>query len=388
MYIHKQGKERRKEPRFNINMQASIQPERPEDSRLCRATLENISLHGLRSNTDELLSSGQEVLVKYTHAQSGREVMLFGRIKWLVRDKKKYKAGIELYQKNVCNLTLEQASTLPSLPLAPNSLSWPYTNSLQTPPDWQDYYQSELYWGYFFKTFQDHIQKNLILISSSLNMSITHLESILHRVAKSSYSPMQKNQLQHHLGLLERANLQLMQLVKLFQILQEENISNARAMRENKPELISMGAQLKKRVDSFQEKLNCLAKTEDKKIVFQQESTSLRSGSLWRINYGLDFLLLHSYQFILFENASCINIKIMEKEGNIYIEIIHDGSGIFSGDKKEVILNKKQTIKENIHIRDKLNIVWFYHILDYLKELNASIFVKSDSGSNVIILRM
>ncbi len=388
MFNHKQGRERRKEPRFYIKLQASIQPDCSGDRRLCRATLDNISLHGMSSYTDEHLTTGQEILVKYTHAQSGREVMLSGRIRWLVQEKNKFKAGIELYQKNVCSLTLEQASTLPSLPpTAPNS-SWQYRNNLLPFPGWQDCYQSELYWGYFFKTFQDHIQRNLILISSNLNMSITHLESILHSITKNSSSTPNKNQLNHLPGMMEKANFQLMQLVKLFQMLQEENIANARAIQESKPEIICISDQLKKRVNSFQEKIECMLKHQDIKIFLHQKSTSLRKCTLWRINYGIDFLIMHAYHFIFFENANYIDINILDQDEHTYIEIKHDGSSIFSEENKELILNHNQTIKDDINMKDRLNIVWFYLILDYLSELNASILIKSDPGNNIIVVRI
>lgn len=388
MHVLQKQREKRKEPRFAVNMQLNIHPDQPGSKPTLSATADDISLHGLGTWTEEQLSPGQEVLVKYTHAQSGREVIRSGRIRWQESGLKKSRVGIELHQKNICTLNLEQASKcslIPAEPLAPH-----FSLQGKVPPSSvrADLFQFEIFWGLLFKTFQDPLQKNLVYISSNINLGRTHLENEMHKVMKNEILHDFSSKLTYALSFLEKANSRILKLANLFRMMQEENICMGRSCMENLPGDIDMNQQLGKRFDSFQEKIDSLMISNGKKMRLYQDHTSMRTGTIWRINYGLDFLLLYCYQFLLLEHANQLNIRIREAQGTIYLEIRHDGSGILAGDNKEVTLNNTCISKNSIHPRDKTHILWFYHILGFFRELDATIRIKSDPGNNLVVLKV
>jgi len=389
MQTQKNHIEKRREPRFSLSMPAYITPivSNRTKTKTYRATIEDISLHGLKSSTKALLHPGQEVNISYLHLQTGQRTNVDGCIRWQVPGPRKYRLGIELYKKNVCSLTLEQATSSLSPAISMNR-HWSGLESPAAKSKWPGNFHFEYYWGLFLKTFQRVIGKNLIHLSSNYSLGSAHLEKVLQDMDQDPPDLEITQKLQDISIILGHANSGLFKLVSLFQIMTEENIYKNRACLENLHQKIDLGTQLEERVDSFRKKLDCLDSPPEDRLFLESINTGMFRGSLWSVNYGLDYLILYAYQFVLSGKAAWIKIRANRNQELVLLDFEHNGSAILSKDHKEILLRPDQTPEENLQPSDRRHLNWLQHVLFFFNEFNPAILVKSSPGNNLISLRL
>ena len=100
---------------------------------------------------------------------------------------------------------------------------------------------------------------------------------------------------------------------------------------------------------------------------------------------SLDFLLLYSYQSILFGNCTKITVQSMIKNQTIQIDFFNNGSKILEED--DIVINRINCdFVDQLTDRDMKNILGLYYSLFPLEKYKASIVVHSESGNNFVSL--
>lgn len=393
MYCSSNNIEKRKEPRFRLSILASIIPQANITSgRAFAAEIEDISPHGINFSTKNYLQSGQDVEVCYLHSENGRQIRLFGRIKWQMIKNEKYKLGIELYHRNNADLTLKQPCLAgshlePAINL--NSLlsnPGPNHGSIEEKTAYPATFPNELFWGLFLKTFQKEFEKNLIHLSADYFLSSAYLEKILHNLSLNTVSHELATEIESTLNLLRKANTGFLKLTNIFKFMLEESITNNWETQKNSLQKIDLNRLLEDRIDSFKQKLNCLTIPEQNQFFRKEAKVKQIIGSTWKINIGLDLLLLHSYQMLLVKNAKMIEIDLKDHQGIIQMEFKNDGSGIFSGEHAQFVLKLNQSNFGKMNFSDISQLAWLQYTLYFFIEFNPAIIVKSNSGNNLITL--
>jgi len=386
MHIPRKNIEKRKEPRFGLSILCFIIPQANITSgKALTAKIEDISLHGLKSSIKNNLQPGQDVEVCYVHAESGQKIRLLGRIKWRLPGHEKYKLGIELYHKNSTCLTLYQDCSylLQSLALNPSSSNPGPRENTSHPAA----FQNELFWGLFLKTFQKMFEDNLIHLSSEFFLSSAYLEKILQDMSLKTIPQELANKIEGTLSILQKANNDFLKFINIFQIMLEESIFKKRAVQENTHQKIDLNILLEQRIKSFKHKLDCLMIPEQNQFFRKGAKVKKIIGSAWKINIGLDLLLLHSYQVLLVRNATRIGINLNDHQDTIQLDFENDGSGIFCGECEQLILKLNQDINcEGLRTSDMTQLAWLQYALCFFKEFNPVIIVKNNSGNNVVSL--
>jgi hypothetical protein len=379
--------EKRKEPRFGITLKARIDHDFPCQEKSCEATIEDISLYGVKSITGTYLTPGQKVWISYSHTpEAEKDKILQGRVKWCGNGNNRYRLGIELFDKNCCSLSLEQASNCLK-PLPQETMPAPEVQTLlKFFP--QDLFHFELVWGLKFLTFQETLQDKLSRLTFNIYQSAAHLENILEESRIKTLSREELEQLNSTQSQLSRSALGFQRLVNLFRMMRAENIQTARQRHENLPEIIELDKRIQDRLKVFQEKLEYMMIPGKNSITVQSNKTSLFAGSAWRIDQGLDLMLLHSYQFLLFGNAKRVHIRLWQEKELLGIDFHHNGSGFMSRNEKQLVLRLDQDMGLCFQPGDKRQMAWLYYVLFFFREFDPSIIMRSEPGNNLVSLRL
>lgn len=163
---------------------------------------------------------------------------------------------------------------------------------------------------------------------------------------------------------------------------------------------------LKKKHDVDMAKSEChidLTRIIEDKINFLQDITIKLTNRKCKINYlpkkdlplvygqysdfaqSVDFLLLYSYQSILFGNCTEITVQSMIKNQTIRIDFFNDGSKIL--EKDDIVIDRINCdFVDQLTKRNVKNILGLYYSLVPLEKYKASIVVHSESGNNIISL--
>jgi hypothetical protein len=379
--------EKRKEPRFGITLKARIDHDFPCQGKSCEATIEDISLYGVKSITGTYLTPGQKVWISYSDSPgAGKDKILQGRVKWCGNGNQKYRLGIELFDKNCCSLSLEQASKC----LKPPSEKTMPAPEVQTLLKYfpQGLFHFELVWGLIFLTFQKNLQDKLSRLTFNIYQSSAHLKDILEKSPTRTLSGEDLEKLSATQSKLSRTALGFEKLVSLFRMMRAENMQSARQRHENLPGIIELDKRTLGRLKVFQEKLDYMMIPGKNSITLQSSKTGLFPGSAWRIDHGLDLLLLHSYQFVLFGNAARVNITLRQERESLRIDLFNDGSGILSRNEKKLLLRPDQGMELCLQPQDSRQIAWLRYVLYFFKEFEPSITLRSEPGNNLVSLKL
>jgi len=163
---------------------------------------------------------------------------------------------------------------------------------------------------------------------------------------------------------------------------------------------------LKEKHDADMAKSEChidLNRIIEDKINFLQDITIKLTNKKCNINYlpkkdlplidgqysdfaqSMDFLLLYSYQSILFGNCTEITVQSMIQNQTIRIDFFNNGSKILKEDDT-VIDRIDCDFVDQLTNRDMNNILGLYYSLVPLEKYKATIVVHSESGNNIISL--
>ncbi len=389
--------EKRKEPRFSLSLPALISVVQDQENNIYNiheVIIEDMSLHGMKSISSEPIPPGEAVQVSYISTQNSQEILLPGRIQWQHQEAKKYTAGIELYQQNIYLLSLEEISH--------NILAEMkgYQESTSTPRGADvlcaDYFHSELFKGILYKTFHESLAKQMNHISWDLNLCVEYLENLLNNSSDKLSKPKIPQDKQQVLTGITRAKINFLNMVNLFQSMHEEDILSARNRIENAYESICLDKQIQHRVLAIRNKLNCLDCLNGEKFNLQVAKTNNITSSVWRVNFGLDFLLLYACQFVLLGKSSNIDMLLSEQKGNILLDIKDNGAGILMTAHPELMLNTNKEILvsstkssiNDMHFWDQRQMCWLHHILMFFKEFSPTFLLRNNPGNNLLSLRL
>jgi hypothetical protein len=252
----------------------------------------------------------------------------------------------------------------------------------------QDLFHFELVWGLKFLTFQETLQDKLSRLTFNIYQSAAHLENILEESRIKTLSREELEQLNSTQSQLSQSALGFQRLVNLFRMMRAENIQTARQRHENLPEIIELDKRIQDRLKVFQEKLEYMMIPGKNSITVQSNKTSLFAGSAWRIDQGLDLMLLHSYQFMLFGNAKRVHIRLWQEKELLGIDFHHNGSGFLSRNEKQLVLRPDQDMGLCFQPGDKRQLAWLYYVLFFFREFDPSIIMRSEPGNNLVSLRL
>ena len=376
--------EKRKERRFDLEIFASVSF-RKKSVVIQDAKIEDISLHGLKFITENYLEPGKNVEISYLNNKNGKITRILGCIKWQYLDNNKYKNGIELFHSNTCWLFMDQKEpSTPEHDTDSNQSEINNKNNFEKNYTWPGFH-FELYWGLFLKTFLREIEYNLVRISSDYSLSSVFLEKILHDFPEMTLPAEVSQNIQAATNTVQKANNDLSKITTLFQIMVEENISKNREASDSAHQEIDLNKLLDERLNSLKKKSDWLMPQKQSMILHEPAVARKIFGQTWKIGFGVDFLLLHSCQFLLYKKASSLNLNLRDDKRLIILELKNNGSGMLYGEQ-EVVLRLDKDISDNLRASDRRQLTWLQYTLIFFHEYNPTIKIKSVSGKNNISL--
>ncbi len=372
--------EKRREYRIPLAIQATFF--RTNMTGSFKGCIENISPNGALANVATCLPKDTSVKLFFDLPETGKRIETEGAVRWYKKNGT-CRLGIAFQKKISINLSLYKkvARFYPE----PQSM-------IKTSADYSakrmDLLQQSImasqhltYWGAMSMIFSESINILFSQLAGQLELSLLRFEKFYEQMEKFPVDPQLKSRAGEAISALELVSGKFNKTAIVF-------------------------GSLKKKHDADMAKSEChidLTRIIENKINFLQDITIKLNNKKCKINYlpkkelpllygrysdfaqSMDFLLLYSYQSILFGNCTEIEVQSMIKNQTIRIDFLNDGSKIL--EKDDIVINRINCdFVDQLTERDVKNILGLYYSLIPLEKYKASIVVHSESGNNIVSL--
>jgi hypothetical protein len=366
---------------YRIPLAIPVTFSRANMTRPFKGYIENISSNGALARIATSLP--KETFLKLLFKVPGTEerVETEGTVTWCKKNRT-CRLGIEFQEKLCFNLPLHEVARL-----YPRSM-------IKTSTDYSDK-QSDLlqksiiafqhltYWGILSWTFSKPIHRLFSQLTGQLGLSLLRFEKFYKQMEKFPADPKLKSKTREAISALELVSGKFNEIAIAFGSLKEKHYVDLAKSKCH----IDLNRMIEDKINSLQDitiklttkkcNINYLPK-EDLPLVYGQYSDFAQS---------MDFLLLNSYQSILFGNCTGITVQSMLKNQTMRIDFFNDGSKIFEEDDI-MIDHTNGGFVDQLAPRDVKNILGLYYSLLPLKKYKACIVVHSESGNNIVSLRI
>ncbi|MCF8039841.1 MAG: PilZ domain-containing protein [Desulfohalobiaceae bacterium] len=373
--------EKRKEPRFPFYLPVQMQRERKGAQQQIVGTIKNVSMNGFRAFSQTWLAEGERIVCTFDVPETREKTRNEGIIKWCF-NKDQHHFGVELLEKHSVALPLQRL-TESFFRLKPTTPDW---NEAQIPDlsSLQKRFYSEIFCGMLFRFFNKPLQSHLIGLSSELGLKIFYLNKIQTRISDLSLDKKESDHLYGLTNTLNRTSQALDRVVLLFQLLFKNPI---RETHEEFPEVIKLDELLTERIKNFKDILDTAMLRSEKDIKAEPLEVPVIFGHRWSIAMSIDFLLLYTYQSILFYGATQIKIELDKKDNNIVIGFANDGSKIYEMEKINIRADATH-IGENLKPKDRKKLTILRYVMDLYKPINTNLTLYNQSGNNLLLLKI
>jgi len=384
MHYHHQN-DKREEFRFPLSIPAGIMTSSKQDQKPVNARIEDVSLFGIKSCSKVYFEPGSRVSVFCEQFNGNNEKELKGEVKWCKGNDSSYYLGIKMFQQNNLKLSLNQINR--TLNKSRSISEKPFPVYKQTENIIPAVFSPELYWGLMFKTFRHELHKIILQLSSDLSLNTAQVEITLKSAPQGNAIHKQLSKAVKSTKKLNHSLDKIFELAKIFQCLDQHKLDLSRQIQEDKKSIINPEKLLKNRVNAFQKQLKCLEYTKDTFVSLEGSSTSNLYGLAWKVEIGLDILLLYLYQSLIFGNGNTLKINLAEDLKGVDIEFHHNGSALLPGKEKHFTftLNENES-SENPDILLKLT--WLKFALSFFDEHKPVLRIFSEHGNNLVLLTL
>ena len=344
--------------------------------------LENISQNGALVSLDREIPTEAPVSIAYHVQYQPEAVTNFGHVRWSACQSGKHQIGIEMTDINNIRLPLEQINNYIShIDKVYNHQHDTYQTCLSESSSYD--FAFEIYWGMFFWTFKEMLHYQLSNLAHDLNIGLFYIEELKNDFENNKEDTIQSLRCKDILNKGETVISKVKNLCSIFKIMQEEY---AKRNQDPLPQIINLDTFLSDRINSFKCKLDTLLKVDDNVFNYQSKYPIELIGNGASLSKGIDFLLLFSYQFVIFQNAKSIQINMSTNDEGICIDFINDGSQALY--QKFIEINNEQSDNLDCHPKDKIYLAWINLAMKFFSSYNAKLLLINESGKNIMSLRL
>ena len=346
-----------------------------------KGRIENISSNGILAGVATSLPKETFLNLFFEVPGTGERIEIGGRVKWCAKNGT-CRLGIEFQEKVSFNLPLYEVAKLYSRSMIKTSTD--YADKQRDLPE-KSIMVSQLltYWGALFWTFSKPINRLFSQLSGQLGLSLLRFEKFYRQMEKFPADPELKSKAREAISALELVSGTFNEAGSVFRLLKEKQYADPSESKHH----IDINRMIEDKINSFQDirkkltnrkcNISFLPK-EDLPLVYGQDSDFVQS---------MDSLLLYSYQPILSGNCTEITVQSMVKNQTIQIDFFNNGSKIFEED--DIVIDRiNSNFLDQLPQRDVKNILGLYYLLVPLKKYKACIVVHSESGNNIVSLRI
>ncbi|MDL1963347.1 MAG: PilZ domain-containing protein [Deltaproteobacteria bacterium] len=342
--------------------------------------LENISPNGALANIATFLPKSTSLKLFFDVPETGERVETEGAVRWCKKNGT-CRLGMEFQKKISVNLLYEAARFYPE----PQSM-------IKTSVDYSDKRMDLLqqsiidsqhltYWGAMSMIFSESIKILFFQFAGQLELSILRFEKFYRHMEKFSVDPELKTRAGEAISALELVSGKFNKTAIVFGSLKEKyDADMAKSERH-----IDLTRIIEDKINFLQDITIKLTNRKCKINYLPKKDLPLVYGQYSDFAQSMDFLLLYSYQSILFGNCTEITVQSMLKNQTIRIDFFNDGSKILKED--DIVINSINCdFVDQLSKRDVKNILGLYYSLIPLEKYKASIVVHSESGNNIVSL--
>lgn len=371
--------EKRREYRVPLAMPITFLKD--DMTRPFKGHIENISSNGTLARIATSLPKETFLKLFFEVPGTGERVDTGGTVRWCKKNGASH-LGIEFQEKVSFNLPLSEVAGL-----YPRSM-------IKTPTDYSDKQRDLLqkniiasqpltYWGALFWTFSGPIHRLFSQLSGQLGLSLLRFEKFYRQMEKFPADPELKSKAREAISALEFVSGKFNETGSVFRLLKEKQYADPVKSKRH----IDINRMIEDKINSLQDITIKLTNMKCNINYLPQEDLPLVYGQYSDFAQSMNFLLLYSYQSILFGNCTGITVQSIAKNQTIHIDFFNDGSKIFEED--DIVIDRiNSDFVDQLTQRDVNNILGLYYSLVPLKKYNACIVVHSESGNNIVSLRI
>lgn len=384
-YAYNHSYDKRKELRFPLSAPAVISAITKREQKTAKARIEDVSLFGIKSSSNAYFEPGSRVSVLYEQLNGNNGKDLQGEVKWCEKKNSFYYLGIKMFQQNNPKLSLTQLNVLLSkLYSASDSSSSTDKKIKDIIPE---VLSPELYWGLMFKTFRHELQKTILQLSSELSLNSAQVEIILKNTSQEDSVQKRLSDAIQNTKKLNRSLDKIFELAALFNRMDQEKLDMSRQIQEGRKEIIDLQMTSIKRVNAFKKQLKSLESNRDTVVSFENSVASNLYGLGWKIELGLDIMILYLYQSLIFGNGNHLRVNLDEDSEGINLEFHHNGSAMLPGQEKYFLFNPHDN-KPNTNSDFLLKLTWLGYALSFFDEHKPLLRIFSEHGNNLVLLTL
>ena len=343
--------------------------------------IENISSNGALARAATFLPKETFLKLFFEVPGKGERVETGGTVRWCKKNGTCH-LGIEFQDKVSFNLPLYEVAGL--YPRGMIKTSTDYSDNQR------DLLQKNIiasqaltYWGALFWTFSEPIHRLFSQLSGQLGLSLLRFEKFYRQMEKFPADPEFKSKAREAISALELVSGKFNETATVFGSLKEKQYADPAKSKRH----IDLNRMIEDKINSLQDITIKLTNMKCNINYLPKEDLPLVYGQYSDFAQSMDFLLLYSYQSILFGNCTGITVQSIVKNQTIRIDFFNDGSKIFEED--DIVIDRiNSDFVDQLTQRDVKNILGLYYSLVPLKKYKACIVVHSESGNNIVSLRI
>ena len=342
--------------------------------------IENISSHGALARVANYLPKETLLKLFFEVPETGERVETRGAVRWY-KKKEPCHLGIEFQDKISFNLPLKEARLYSR---ATTSMPAEYSDNRR------DLLQQSIiafqhltYWEALSCTFSEPIHRLFSQLTGQLGLSLLRFEKFYSQMEKFPTDPKLKSKTREAISELELVTGKFTEIATVFGSLKRKHYADLAKSKHH----IDLNRMIKDKINSLKDITIKLINKKCNIYYLPNEDLPSVYGQYSDFAQTIDFFLLYSYQSILFSNCTGITVQSMVKYQTIRIDFFNDGSKMFEED--EIVIDHiNSDFVDQLTPRNVKNILGLYCSLVPLKKYNACIVVLSESGNNIVSLRI
>ena len=343
--------------------------------------INNINSYGAFAQVAKPIPKDTSLKLFFKVPETLEQVESGGTVRWC-KGTKPYCLGIEFREKVSFNLPLYHVAKLCS------------QSPTKAPTDYSDTERELLlksikelqyltYWGDLLRTFSMPIQTLFSQLAGQIGLSSFRFEKFYRQMEGFWADPKLKCTVEEGITALVPVSGKFNEIASVFELLRERRYMEL--IKSKCP--INLNHLIMDKINFFQDIEMRLTDKKCNMNYLPGEDLPLVYGQYSDFAQLIDFLVLYSYQFILFGNCTEITVQSRVRNNTIQLNFFNDGTKIF--EKAHIVIDHiNGDFVDQLTERDVKNISKLYYSLIPLKKYNAYIVVNSESGNNIVSLRI
>ncbi len=372
--------EKRREYRIPLAIPATFSSTNVKGS--FKGCIENISPNGALANVTACLSKNTSLKLFFDVPETGERVETEGAVRWYKKNGT-CRLGILFQKKLSINPSLyKKAARFYPEPQSMIKMSAGYSDKRM------DLLQKSItasqhltYLGAISLIFSESINILFSQLAGQLGLSLLRFEKLYKQMEKFPVDPELKTRAGDAISALDFVSGKFNEISTVFGSLKKKHDADMAKSEYH----IDLTRIIENKINFLQDITIKLTNKKCNIHYLPKKDLPLIDGRYSDFAQSMDFLLLYSYQSILFGNCTEITVQSMIQNQTIRIDFFNNGSKILKEDDT-VIDRIDCDFVDQLTDRDMNNILGLYYSLVPLEKYKATIVVHSESGNNIISL--